>query len=189
MSNELSQLTASGGTIELGGRILLMRQLSIGDFGQIQEWLKSRVPKPFQLVAESLRDLSPMREFDPEGYEKAREKLMAAALEDSRAGTGVGASSPRVEAALNEPAGLTLMLWLCVRKDQPNVTQEWIAEQLDREDVGEIKKKLDAISFGRAGDVEDDRDIMGLPAGETAADPKAQAPRPNRQARRQKKSR
>lgn len=167
MSTELEQITGAGGTLSLGGQTYLLKQLNLSDYAQIQAWLRQRLPRPFQVVAEALKDLLPLKEMDPAAYEATRKELMLAAMEDAKKGDGVGADPVMVEQALNSPDGMAYILWLCIRKEHPEVKLETIDAALKTENIGEVKKKLDEITIFSTD--EDD----SLPNGRTGRRVKA----------------
>jgi hypothetical protein len=147
MSKSLEQMTAAGGTVVIGGVTYLTSQLTLGDYGQIQAWLRQRAPKPFAVVAEALKDLEPIRLIDPEGYAEARKLLLMAAMEDSKRSEGSGASPEVVAECLNGPEGIAMLLWLCCRKHQPAVTFETIRAGIHAENLSGLKKHLDSINL------------------------------------------
>jgi hypothetical protein len=167
MSTELEQMTGAGGTIVLGGKTYLLKQLSLGDYAQVQAWLRQRMPKPFAVVADALKDLEPLKAIDPEGYAEARKLLLLSAMEDAKSADGAGAPPELVEQALNSPDGVAFLLWLCVRKSHPDVQYEGLRTLVLDEDLSSIKSKLDDITIFAAPD--DGEDEEGRPAGNRKA--------------------
>ena len=147
MPTELEDMTAAAGVITLGGKTYLMKQLTLGDYGQVQAWLRQRLPKPFAVVAEALKDLEPIRAFDPEGYNEARKLLLLSAAEDAKRGDGTGAPPELVAEALNGPDGIAMLIWLCVRKEQPAATYEEIRTAINAENLSSLKKHLDSVNM------------------------------------------
>lgn len=147
MPTDLEIMTAAGGTITLAGKTYLMRQLTLSDYGQIQSWLKERLPKPYAVVAEALKDLESIRSFDPEGYAEARKMLLLAAHEDAKRGDGTGAPPEMVSECLNSPDGISYLVWLGVRKEQPQATYEEIRAAIGAENLKDLKKRLDSINL------------------------------------------
>ena len=152
MPTDLETMTAAGGTIVLGGRTYLMKQLTLGDYGQVQTWLRQRLPKPFAVVADALKDLEPIRAFDPEGYAEARKQLLLAAMEDAKRGDGTGAPPEMVADCLNSPDGIAYLVWLCVRKEHPEVAYETIRAAINSENLTALKKHLDSVNLFNGDD-------------------------------------
>jgi hypothetical protein len=163
--SDLEKLSATGGTIQLGKVTYTLSRLTLGDYGRIQSWLKERIKRPFQLVAEALKDLEPLRLIDAEAYERSRKDLMLAAMQDSRKNDGTGADSASVEDALGSPDGIAYALWLSVRHQHPNTTLETIKEVILDEDLKSIKDKLDEITLFQ--DDEEDEDSENPSSGQT----------------------
>jgi hypothetical protein len=164
MASDLEQLTAAGGTITLGRTTYLMKQLTLGDYGQLQAWLRAKLPKPFAVVADALKDLQPLKTVDPEGYALAREQLMRAAMDDARKGDQVGGPPELVQEALNGPEGVSMILWLCVRKSHPDVTYEVMRAAVNAENLTSIKSQLDAITVFAGSGVEEGDPFLAPPA-------------------------
>lgn len=159
--SELQKMTAAGGTVQLGGRTYLLKQLTLGDYGQIQAWLKQRLPKPFAVVVAALKELEPMRAFDPEGYAEARKQLLLNAMEDSK--KDGGGSPELVSEALNSPEGIAMLIWLCVRKCHPEVGYEEIKAAINSENLSELKRHLDIVNMFGGGDAEEEGDPFANP--------------------------
>jgi hypothetical protein len=145
-------MTAAGGTLVLGGKTYLLKQLTLGDYGQVQAWLRQRLPKPFAVVAEAIKDLLPIKDIDPEGYAEARRQLVLAAMEDAKRGDGSGAPPEMVAECLNSPDGIAYLLWLCARKEQPQTTYEEIRAGVNTADLKDLKKHLDAVNLFASDD-------------------------------------
>lgn len=191
---ELERMTAAGGTLALGGRTFLVKRLSLGDFGQVKVWLKSRMKRPFQAVAEALQDLEPLRQLDPAGYEKCRAELLQGAMADNkRLEGGVVADEADINAALASAEGLALLLWLAIRKEHKDVPLEWVRAAVEAEDFLELQDKIEDLRlFGDPDEDDDDEEHWakrpGAPGGPPlvagADGPPAAAPNQNRKERR-----
>lgn len=90
--------------------------------------------------------MAPLKEYDAAAYESTRRELMLAAMEDAKKGDGLGADPYLVEQALNTPDGIAFVLFLCAKKEDPNVKLEDIKQALEESDLSEVKKKLDDIT-------------------------------------------
>lgn len=190
---ELERMTAAGGTLELGGRTFLVKRLTLGDFGQVKVWLKSRMKRPFQAVAEALQDLEPLRQLDPAAYEKCRAELLQGAMADNkRLEGGVVADEADINAALASAEGLSLLLWLAIRKEHRDVTLEWVRAAVEAEDFLALQDKIEDLHLFGDEDEEDDEEHWakrpGTPGGPPlvagADGPPAAAPNQNRKERR-----
>lgn len=138
----LDQATAAAGTIQIGGRTLLMHRLTFHDHGQVTAWLKERIKPPFQAAAEALRDLHPLKELDPEAYEATRRELIREADAINRSGNPLY-DPVAAKFALSSYDGVTFVLWLTIRHGQPDVTLEWVREVCVDESPGTLKRKID----------------------------------------------
>ena len=142
---DLATVSGAGGTVEIGGKLLTLRQLNIGQVGEMQAWLKERSERPFQKAVRRLRDLAPLREFDPTGYEDARKDILLRARDEEN-----GVLDPEQMAATEDLAsgldGVAYMLYLSTRDRHPDITHEWLRNALMGEDLGGIQTKLDAIN-------------------------------------------
>jgi hypothetical protein len=137
---DLAAMTGAGGTIELGGRTLLLRRLTFRDRAQLREWVKAKTPRPMAVVAEGLKDLEPLKQADPEAYRLVCEKLT---LQDQQRGT------LNEEAALNlldSTEGTAFYLWLRLRAEQPELTVEAVKAMLEAEEPEALAKKLKALA-------------------------------------------
>lgn len=146
MSDQLTALTGSGGTVTIGGRLLTIRQLTLGDWGMLRARMKEKMPRPMATFIEEMKAILPMKEFDPEGYEKCRERLLIQAHEDELAGKAGGTPAGVTEAA-SSMESIAYMLWLSCRRDHPAETVESLQAGLDSENIDLIKEKLDLINL------------------------------------------
>lgn len=142
---DLAGMAGSGSTIQLGNRTLIIRPLSMGDYGLIRNWLKERLPRPYQVLAQAILDLQKIREAQPEVYQKLETDLMLAAHEDAK-GDVITANEKAVEQAMGSADGIALMIWLSVRKDQPDATLEWVTACIGSMSLVDLKRKLDTIN-------------------------------------------
>ncbi len=148
---DLSTMTGAGGTIKLGGRTFLLRRLRVGDYGQVRQWLKDQLPRPFKIANDALIDLQPLREIDPEAYEASRKELLASALQDTK-GDVLTTDDKSVGAIMNSPEGIAFVLWLSLRREHPNTSLEEITGLVSNEELTGIKKQLDAVNSAMQGD-------------------------------------
>jgi hypothetical protein len=141
---DLATVSGAGGTIELGGRLLTLRQLRIGDIGEMQAWMKERVIRPMQKAIQDLKDLAPLKEIDPEAYQKCRDEIL---LEARRADKAGEPADPQQSLDLASGLdGVAYMLYLSVRSNHPEISYEWVRNALFDEDISTVQAKLDSIN-------------------------------------------
>ncbi len=141
---DIDQITGAAGTVELGGRLLTMRQLTVGDVGDLTAWLKERSPKPYAVAVKAIEDLKPLEAIDPEAYKQERDVILLAAREDNKSGAIVDPAG--ADAIMNGIDGLAYVIMLTIRKRHPDLSYEWIRQSLADCDLESIKTKLDAIN-------------------------------------------
>lgn len=136
---DLDVLTGAGGTIEVGGRLLTIRQLNGADMGALQAFVKERSPRPMSVFIEEMKELAPLRDIDPEGWRIAYERLLDKAHEAHKA----GANGVDMLAIADGLDAVAYTIWLSVRAYHPDVTWEWVKSQLSDADLPALKRKLD----------------------------------------------
>lgn len=141
---DIDTITGAAGTVELGGRLLTMRQLTVGDVGDLTAWLKERSPKPYAVAVKAIADLKPLEAIDADAYKTERDAILLAAREDTK--TGAIADPASADVLMNGIDGLAYVLWLTVKRKHPEVTFEWLKGALGDCDLESIKGKLDAIN-------------------------------------------
>ncbi len=145
MSNDLEKLTGAGGALELGGKTLLLRRLTLGDYGQIKVWLKDKMPKPFTVAADALLELQPLKTIDPEAFEASRREIIIRAQNATeKASSG---ESGDIADLMNSPDGISFLLWLSARGNHPDLELKWVKEAVDGEELLNIVNKLDDINL------------------------------------------
>src|SRR5438132_908136 len=132
-------MVAAAGSLEIGGRTLFLSQYSITALGQIQAWLKERLPRPFAVVREALEDLAGL---PPEIMQRAEALLLTAAHHDAKAGV-VSMDAPQAEAQFHTAEGVALLIWLAARPMHPELTFETTMELISKEPVDQLKRKID----------------------------------------------
>jgi hypothetical protein len=140
---EISEMTGAGETIDIGGRRLKLRVLNGWDIGKMDAFFRERQSRPMARYVKQMQELLPLKEFDPDAYEKARKDLLLAAYEDEK-------GAPSMEQSLSAMEGLesvAFTLHLMVQHEHPDVTYEWVAQAIKNEDLAEIKKKIDRVQL------------------------------------------
>jgi hypothetical protein len=86
-------------------------------------------------------------------FEGTKKFLLLEALNDTKAGTVI--SGPAAENRLNTIEGVSLMLWLSIRKQHPDVvSREQVQALLENEDLAAVQRRLDAVNGAQLDDVD-----------------------------------
>jgi hypothetical protein len=113
MHNDLATLTAAARPVPIGGKVYLVRPLTIDDYGALQAWLDAQWPDPFDVV----NDQVSRREYSP----AQQRHMLSAALElATRPRPKLG--SDDAEPLVSSPAGVAQVLYLTIRRDDPTFT-------------------------------------------------------------------
>jgi hypothetical protein len=142
---DIDVVSGAGGTVSLGGRLLTVRQLKMGDVGRLVAWTKERLPRPMKVATDEIMDILPLREADREAYEAAKKEILLSAREKAKLNP-MEAYPKEAEEAMSSVGGVAYLLWLSVRNEHPDITYEWLTDALDDEDLGALKDKLDIIN-------------------------------------------
>lgn len=146
MTDQLQALTGAGGPISIGGKLLTLRQLDFDAISNIRAWAKDKIPRPMKLFVEEMKEIQPLKEFDPEGYEKIRADLLLKAHENHQIIEAGGTPSNVMEFADSNEC-LAYMIWLSCKEDHPDESFESILSKLKTEKVADIKAKMDRINL------------------------------------------
>jgi hypothetical protein len=151
---DLGDMTGAAGTIELGGRTFLLRDLTFRDRAQLKEWVRSRVKRPMTLALEALKDLEPLKQSDPETYRALADKMTMEAFKEHKEGH---VSEQAALALLDSMDGAAFFLWLRIRHEQPNVTLEEVRVLLENEDPKALARKLKELAERDNPDLAEDK--------------------------------
>lgn len=126
------------GTIEIGGKTYLASQLSKPDFITLNKHLraihKKRTLSPLQALAAKISELPPAMQ------ERAIKHAM-----DAEGRSGGRAAEPEtadIAPIIYEPEGAAACAWLSIRKLQPHVTLEELAQHITPDTVDDVLATL-----------------------------------------------
>lgn len=171
MPAELYSMTGAAGTLQLGNRTLFLSQFSISAIGQIQAWLKERLPRPFAVVRQALQDLEGL---PPEVFKRAEESLLRAAHIDAKADV-IAVESEAAVAQLSSGPGVSLLIWLAARPMHPELTYEVVQELVNQENILDLKRKVD-LAMGLLKDSMEAKGAFGNPTMPATPTPVQMAP-------------
>lgn len=120
-----AQATAAPAPIRIGDRDLLMSPLTDEDVGILENWARSRIRNAVMSNLDGLTPEQQQRQLD-----RLYDRL-----------PNVTAWSAEGAAHISTVEGSMKSLWLSVRRNHPDVTEEWIREQL-----ADPKAMLDAVA-------------------------------------------
>ncbi len=138
----LNQLTAAEGTIRIGEQTFRLGQLTLADYGEIENRVVSRRRDPVSLAVGNLDGLG----------EKQQEFLLGRAFDEAAGGKVAGARE--IDRWRQTPDGYCYLFWMMVRKGHPEVTLQRAGQLLASLTI-EIEREL----RGRM------EDALGMPAG------------------------
>lgn len=137
----LARAAGSGMDMELGGRTIMLSPLTLNDIGTVEQHLLAKRKNPLQIVAEAKQYLS------DEDYKM----LLSRAYEDARKDNKI--SPAELSAFMDSLEGVVYTIWLCSRKNHPELTLEWfnetinsMAQQGGDEQIQEIIRRRDMAS-------------------------------------------
>lgn len=149
----LSNLTAQPKKLTVGGTDYFLHPLTLDDLGQLQSWIDSQFPDPFQVIGKAIATGN---------YTVAQQQyLFSQALERStRPRNLIG--TPEADRLLQTVDGMKRMLCLSIRKGRPEFTEEE-AEALYRQlGLGDVQAAFAATEVGQ---------VMADPKGPTTKRP------------------
>jgi hypothetical protein len=138
MPADLATMVGAVPTLTLGGRTLFLSQLTLGDIGTVEAWLKERVKRPFQVAKEALDDLAGL---SPEAYREAEKVLLMAAHADAKAGK-ISIHSQEALAHLASVEGISLIVWLSARNMHPKLEYDEVAGWMKKEPASSFQAKV-----------------------------------------------
>ncbi len=126
-----AEATAAPSFIELGGRRLLMTPLKDQDYGIFERWIQDR---HIDLAKRMVKDLEPEERLAllKHAYDKARR---------------ITISSPEASELMTSVEGAVKLVWLALRKEQPDVTEEMVFDWLsDEKTLEQMLDKIDGMN-------------------------------------------
>ena len=130
----LATATKASLTVEVEGKKYVLSPLELGDFGDVEHWLEMLPYEKARRKIAALGDIA-----TPE----MQERIIAKADEESNAVTIGDAKSSEILATVE---GTGYLLWLSLRKCQPEITREAALHLNSLDSIGEWQKMLDKLS-------------------------------------------
>jgi hypothetical protein len=149
--------------IVLGGQRYLVAERTIGEWWQeVQSWILANVPGPIERVEQQY---ARMEAAGRPGLARARNRLLevAAAQEWPPPPT-----SPAWYQAMSHPGAERMFLWFALRRDNPGLTEETVAE-LARTIAPQDMLRIILLAYGKVDPTEGGRDDPKAPAPPTGA--------------------
>lgn len=109
-----AQMTGAPAPIRIGGRELLLSPLTDADLGILEQWIRRRVADAVTQSMDALSVEERQRQLD-----RLYDRL-----------PGITAWSAEGMAQLATPQGSIKSLWLALRKNHAELTEEWLTAQL-----------------------------------------------------------
>lgn len=139
----LEQVTGAAGTVTIAGTTITLRELPLIDYGHFMAWMRGKSEAPFKKAIRRIQELEPLKAIHPELYtKKVDQYLMEAEAED---GEEFRPSASAVMEHVMSKEGLSYMIWLSGKYDQPTLTKEAIADLITAENpnnLGPIYEKV-----------------------------------------------
>ena len=142
MGGTMSEATKAPLTIEVGGREYILSPLELDDFGAAEKWMEML---PYDRARRKIAAL------DEVATEARQEKILAEADAESAA---LRFGTEAANARLSTIEGTGYMLWLSLRKRQPEMTKEDALHMISVDSLDEWQAALDRVS-GLSEKVED----------------------------------
>jgi hypothetical protein len=149
--SDLLSVTATPRALRIGGEEHRLSPLTVDDFGELQAWVDSQFPDPFEVANAVIArgDYTvPQQQF-----------FYRLAMEQSTRGKRLIGSSPEADDMVRSLEGTIQLLWISVRKAEPGFTPD---------DAVRLRKKM---SFGDIARV-----FQVTNADMVLSDPKASPP-------------
>ena len=115
--NDLSTLNAKGRLLTIDGQSYRLLPLSLADQGDLQTWLNAQHPDPLEYIRGRM-----------EGFSTEQQKFMIRAAIETASRNQVLLGTPEANALLQSSAGFKEIIYLSIRKGDPNFTREKAAE-------------------------------------------------------------
>lgn len=135
--DNLAAAVGANGTVEVNGRLLTLRALTVNDIGTLHAFVKTKleqIESPFAKIKEELKHLS----------KEDRRYLLRTAYENRINDKSL--SSPQAQEILNGKEGVAYMLWLSARATHPDLTYEQALEDTGKSSLATLKAILDKVN-------------------------------------------
>ena len=131
----LPDMAGAAAEITLGDKTYLMRPLSIDEIAQFERWVDDA---PIRQAVRNLGGLS--AELRIELLRQAQETAQKASLQSPEI------RQERITAQMSSMNGICYLIWLSLRREQPELTQEEVAQRLTMESLPYVQERLDSIN-------------------------------------------
>jgi hypothetical protein len=156
----LASLTAQPRKLTVAGQDYLLHPLTLDDLGQLQGWIDSHFPDPFQVVGKAIATGN---------YNVAQQQyLLSQALERSiRPKNLIG--TPDADRLLQTVDGTVQMLLLSIRKGRPEFSQSEAAELTRQLGLGDIQAAFAVTGVSMVMSDPKDETKISKPSGNTTS--------------------
>jgi hypothetical protein len=138
----MATLTGAGGTLQVGDRLLTVKHLNAYDLGKLEAFVKERRPRPMAKFVTRMRELAPLKEFDPEGYQKVFDFELQKAHAEVEQEETKGVSEKDILSAIDGFDCVAYTIWLMASPNHPELTFEWVREHIKTEDLTQLNNKI-----------------------------------------------
>ena len=131
----LPDMAGAAAEIELDGATYLIRPLTIDEFAQFERWVDD---EPIRQAARNLDGLTPEQQI----------MLLTRAQE---AATKASQTEPekrqkQIASRMTSVSGISYLIWLCLRREQPELSQQDVARMITPDRLPYVQQRLDAIN-------------------------------------------
>ena len=131
----LPDIAGAAAEIILGDKTYLMRPLTIDDFAQFERWVDDA---PIRQAARNLEGLT--SELQMKMLQQAQEAASLASQDDP------DKRQTRITVQMSSMGGISYLVWLSLRREQPELTLEAVSQMLTLDKLPYIQQRLDEIN-------------------------------------------
>ncbi len=131
----LPDMAGAAAEITIGDKTYLMRPLSIDDFAQFERWVDDA---PIRQATRNLEGLT--SELQMKLLQQAQEAASRATQGDP------DARQIRITDQMSSMGGVSYLVWMSLRREQPELTLEAIAQKLTMGSLPYVQQRLDEIN-------------------------------------------
>jgi hypothetical protein len=134
-------MTAASGQFKIGENTYRIAPLSFAALGELENWVNRQFPDPRAVAKEMIDAGLP---------DAVAEKVAMEAFRLARQGS-VKINSPEAAEVLATPAGAVQVLWLALRKHQPNLLRADVEKMIDEIEPSEYRA-IESFVYGEKSD-------------------------------------